>query len=115
MPQALILSFLFLEIWKFEMTDRRDWGGGGDDPEDNTQCMIERIWESLTDIRRRMDQQAPVPPVAVPPGDGETPSESRIQRNKRRINSISVERVMALFVGPMRTAPSDATCCMDAT
>ncbi|MQL84321.1 hypothetical protein Taro_016832 [Colocasia esculenta] len=29
--------------------------------------MIERIWESLTDIRARMDQQAPMPPVAVPP------------------------------------------------
>ncbi|MQL92186.1 hypothetical protein Taro_024795 [Colocasia esculenta] len=57
---------------KFEMADRRDWGGGGDDPEESTQCMIERIWESLTDIRRRMDQQAPVPPVAVPPGDEET-------------------------------------------
>ncbi|MQM21049.1 hypothetical protein Taro_054080 [Colocasia esculenta] len=55
-----------------EMADIRDWGGGGDDPEENTQRMIERIWESLTDIRRRMDQQAPVPPVAVPPGDGET-------------------------------------------
>ncbi|MQM17355.1 hypothetical protein Taro_050323 [Colocasia esculenta] len=54
------------------MADRRDWGGGGDDPEESTQCMIERIWESLTDIRARMDQQAPVPPVAVPPGDGET-------------------------------------------
>ncbi|MQL76282.1 hypothetical protein Taro_008676 [Colocasia esculenta] len=62
MPQAL----------KFEMADRRDWGGGGDDPEESTQRMIERIWESLTDIRRRMDQQAPVPPVVVPPGDGET-------------------------------------------
>ncbi|MQL97037.1 hypothetical protein Taro_029719 [Colocasia esculenta] len=61
MPQAL----------KFEMADRRDWGGGGDDPEESTQRMIERIWESLTDIRRRMDQQAPVPPVAVPLGDGE--------------------------------------------
>ncbi|MQM12730.1 hypothetical protein Taro_045650 [Colocasia esculenta] len=57
---------------KFEMTDRRDWGGGGDDPEESTQCMIERIWESLTDIQRRMDQQAPVPLVAVPLGDGET-------------------------------------------
>ncbi|MQL81190.1 hypothetical protein Taro_013653 [Colocasia esculenta] len=57
---------------KFEMADRRDWGGGGDDPEESTQRMIERIWESLTDIRARMDQQAPVPPVAVPPGDGET-------------------------------------------
>ncbi|MQM22003.1 hypothetical protein Taro_055050 [Colocasia esculenta] len=34
--------------------------------------MIERIWESLTDIQSRMDQQALVPPVAVPPGDGET-------------------------------------------
>ncbi|MQL93080.1 hypothetical protein Taro_025712 [Colocasia esculenta] len=54
------------------MADRRDWGGGGDDPEESTQRMIERIWESLMDIRARMDQQAPVPPVAVPPGDGET-------------------------------------------
>ncbi|MQL70752.1 hypothetical protein Taro_003078 [Colocasia esculenta] len=53
------------------MADRRDWGGGEDDPEESTQRMIERIWESLTDIRARMDQQAPVPPVAVPPGDGE--------------------------------------------
>ncbi|MQL80496.1 hypothetical protein Taro_012942 [Colocasia esculenta] len=57
---------------KFEMADRRDWGGGGDDPEESTQRMIERIWESLTDIRARMDEQAPVPPVAVPPGYGET-------------------------------------------
>ncbi|MQM17230.1 hypothetical protein Taro_050196, partial [Colocasia esculenta] len=53
------------------MADRRDWGGGGDDPEESTQRMIERILESLTDIRAKMDQQAPVPPVAVPPGDGE--------------------------------------------
>ncbi|MQL88066.1 hypothetical protein Taro_020615 [Colocasia esculenta] len=53
------------------IADRRDWGGGGDDPEESTQRMIERIWESLTDIRARMDQQAPVPPVAVLPGDGE--------------------------------------------
>ncbi|MQM12555.1 hypothetical protein Taro_045473 [Colocasia esculenta] len=51
------------------MADRRDWGGGGDDSEESTQYMIERIWESLTDIQARMDQQAPVPPVAVPPGD----------------------------------------------
>ncbi|MQL82962.1 hypothetical protein Taro_015443 [Colocasia esculenta] len=56
---------------KFEMADRRDWGGGGDDPGESTQRMIERIWESLTDIRARMDQQAPVPSVAVPLGDGE--------------------------------------------
>ncbi|MQM03664.1 hypothetical protein Taro_036448 [Colocasia esculenta] len=55
----------------FEMADRRDWGGGGDDPEESAQRMIERIWESLTDIRVRMDHQAPVPPVVVPPGDGE--------------------------------------------
>ncbi|MQL88557.1 hypothetical protein Taro_021124 [Colocasia esculenta] len=54
------------------MADRRDWGSGGDDPEESTQRMIERIWESLTDIRARMDQRASVPPVAVPPGDGET-------------------------------------------
>ncbi|MQM02719.1 hypothetical protein Taro_035488 [Colocasia esculenta] len=57
---------------KFEMADRRDWGGGGDDPEENTQRIIERIWESLTDIRMRMDQQAPVPPIAIPLGDRET-------------------------------------------
>ncbi|MQL80043.1 hypothetical protein Taro_012469, partial [Colocasia esculenta] len=65
------------------MADRRDWGGGGDDPEENTQRMIERIWESLTDIRARMDQQAPIPPVAVPPGEGEAvpvaPVPSRVE------------------------------------
>ncbi|MQM19550.1 hypothetical protein Taro_052554 [Colocasia esculenta] len=38
------------------MADRRDWGGGGDDPEESTQRMIERIWESLTEIQMRMDQ-----------------------------------------------------------
>ncbi|MQM23120.1 hypothetical protein Taro_056182, partial [Colocasia esculenta] len=51
------------------MADRRDWGGGGDDPEESTQRMVERIWESLTEIWMRMDQQALVPPVigeAVP-------------------------------------------------
>ncbi|MQL81660.1 hypothetical protein Taro_014126 [Colocasia esculenta] len=51
------------------MAGRRDWGGGGDDPEESTQRMIEMIWESLTEIQMRMDQQAPVPPVteeAVP-------------------------------------------------
>ncbi|MQM13246.1 hypothetical protein Taro_046168 [Colocasia esculenta] len=53
-----------------EMTDRRDWGGGGEDPEESTQHMIERIWESLTDIQMRMDQQAPVPPATVPPDAG---------------------------------------------
>ncbi|MQM17947.1 hypothetical protein Taro_050929 [Colocasia esculenta] len=60
------------------MADRRDWGGGGEDPEESTQRMIERIWESLTDIRTRMDQQALVPPVTreevpmapVPPQPG---------------------------------------------
>ncbi|MQL93490.1 hypothetical protein Taro_026141 [Colocasia esculenta] len=70
------LNEVFRHSWyqskKFEMADRRDWGGGGDDPKESTQRMIERIWESLTDVRRRMDQQAPVPPVAIPPGDGET-------------------------------------------
>ncbi|MQL98821.1 hypothetical protein Taro_031533 [Colocasia esculenta] len=70
------LNEVFCHSWhqskKFEMADRRDWGGGGDDPEESTQRMIERIWESLTDIQRRRDQQAPVPPIAVPLGDGET-------------------------------------------
>ncbi|MQL70697.1 hypothetical protein Taro_003013 [Colocasia esculenta] len=58
-------------VSKFEMAHRRDLGGGGDDPEESTQRMIERIWESLTDIRARMDQQEPVPPVVVPPGYGD--------------------------------------------
>ncbi|MQM10885.1 hypothetical protein Taro_043786 [Colocasia esculenta] len=52
-----------------EMADRREWGGGGEDPEESSQRMIERIWESLTDIQMRMDQQTSVPPVigeAVP-------------------------------------------------
>ncbi|MQM13025.1 hypothetical protein Taro_045947 [Colocasia esculenta] len=53
------------------MADRRDWGGRRNDPEESTQRMIERIWESLTDIWARMDQLAPAPPLAVPPGDGE--------------------------------------------
>ncbi|MQM00153.1 hypothetical protein Taro_032885 [Colocasia esculenta] len=67
------------------MADRRDWGGGGDDPEESTQRMIERIWESLTEIRMRMDQQAPVPPmtgeavpvapIPPPPGVEADPSE----------------------------------------
>ncbi|MQM14883.1 hypothetical protein Taro_047818 [Colocasia esculenta] len=65
------LNEAFRHSWyhskKFEMADRRDWGRGGEDPEESTQRMIERIWESLTDIRMRMDQQAPVPPAAVPP------------------------------------------------
>ncbi|MQM12209.1 hypothetical protein Taro_045125 [Colocasia esculenta] len=68
----------YLSSWAVVMADRRDWGGGGDDPGESTQRMIERIWESLTDIRMRMDQQAPVPlvigeavPVApVPPQPG---------------------------------------------
>ncbi|MQL86522.1 hypothetical protein Taro_019060 [Colocasia esculenta] len=54
------LAEVFRHSWyqskKFEMADRRDWGGVGDDPEESTQRMIERIWESLTDIRARMDQ-----------------------------------------------------------
>ncbi|MQL85655.1 hypothetical protein Taro_018176 [Colocasia esculenta] len=69
------------------MVDRRDWGGGGDDPEESTQRMIERIWESLIDIRMRMDQQASVPPVIgeavpvapVPPPPGvEVPFEAPV-------------------------------------
>ncbi|MQL93838.1 hypothetical protein Taro_026487 [Colocasia esculenta] len=48
-----------------EMADRRDWGGGGYDPEDPTQRVIDRIWESLTEIRMRMDQPGPAQP-AIP-------------------------------------------------
>ncbi|MQM13659.1 hypothetical protein Taro_046585 [Colocasia esculenta] len=68
------LNEAFRHSWyqseEVEMADRRDWGGGGEEPEESTQHMIERIWESLTDIRMRMDQQAlvpPVPPVAGVP------------------------------------------------
>ncbi|MQM12953.1 hypothetical protein Taro_045874 [Colocasia esculenta] len=43
-------------VQEFEMVDRRDWGGGGDELEESTQHMIERIWESLTEIQMRMDQ-----------------------------------------------------------
>ncbi|MQL68387.1 hypothetical protein Taro_000685 [Colocasia esculenta] len=64
-----VLRLSWYQSKKFKMVDRRDWGGGEDDPEESTQRMIERIWESLTDIKRMMDQQAPVPPVAVPPGE----------------------------------------------
>ncbi|MQL68084.1 hypothetical protein Taro_000365 [Colocasia esculenta] len=72
MVRQLDLPFVAARLREISgMADRSDWGGGGDDPEESTQRMIERIWESLTDIRARMDQQAPVPPVAVPPGDGE--------------------------------------------
>ncbi|MQL71242.1 hypothetical protein Taro_003559 [Colocasia esculenta] len=75
-----------------EMADRRDWGGGGDDPEESTQRMIERIWESLTDIRARMDQQVLVPPVAVPPGDGEAvpvaPVPPRVEVKARRTSLV---------------------------
>ncbi|MQM20755.1 hypothetical protein Taro_053784, partial [Colocasia esculenta] len=68
------LNEAFRHSWyqseEVEMADRRDWGGGEEDPEESTQHMIEKIWESLTDIRMRMDQQAPtplVPPVAGVP------------------------------------------------
>ncbi|MQM04267.1 hypothetical protein Taro_037058 [Colocasia esculenta] len=76
------------------MADRRDWSGGRDDPEESTQHMIERIWESLTDIRARMDQQAPIPPVAVPPGDGEAVPVAPV-----------LPRVEVPFVAPMPPPP----------
>ncbi|MQL99917.1 hypothetical protein Taro_032645, partial [Colocasia esculenta] len=72
-----------------EMADRRDWEGGGDDPEDPTQRMIERIWESLTEIRMRMDQPAPaqsVVPVieeAVPVAPVTPPVGVEVQQAKR--------------------------------
>ncbi|MQL68141.1 hypothetical protein Taro_000404 [Colocasia esculenta] len=51
------------------MAKRRNVGGGGKGSrEDPTQRMIERIWESLTEIRVRLDLQPPVQPAAaVPP------------------------------------------------
>ncbi|MQM13055.1 hypothetical protein Taro_045979 [Colocasia esculenta] len=77
MPQALVLPFSFMEIWLCKLVEyiynemvNLKWlieeirVGGGDDPKESTQRMIERIWESLTDIRARMDQQAPAVPVA---------------------------------------------------
>ncbi|MQM19545.1 hypothetical protein Taro_052551 [Colocasia esculenta] len=76
------------------MADRRDWGGAGEDPEESTQHMIERIWESLTDIWARMDQQMPVPPVAVPPWDGEAVPVAPVP-----------PRVEVPFVAPMPPPP----------
>ncbi|MQL82632.1 hypothetical protein Taro_015106 [Colocasia esculenta] len=67
--EAFRHSWYQSKVRKFEMDDRRDWGGGGEDPEESTHHMIERIWESLTDIRVRMEQQALVLPAAVPPVD----------------------------------------------
>ncbi|MQM17083.1 hypothetical protein Taro_050051, partial [Colocasia esculenta] len=91
------------------MADRRDWGGGGDDPEESTQRMIERIWESLTDIRMRMDQQAPVPPVVgeaipvapVPPPPGvEVPFVALVPPSPPMISAeepvVQVERFLRL-------------------
>ncbi|MQM07364.1 hypothetical protein Taro_040203, partial [Colocasia esculenta] len=52
---------------EFDMADRRDWGGGGDDPEETTHQLIERLWESITQIRTRLDQQDPVQPAVVGP------------------------------------------------
>ncbi|MQM20778.1 hypothetical protein Taro_053806 [Colocasia esculenta] len=50
------------------MADMTDWGGGGDEPEETTHQMIERIWESLIEIRTRLDHQTPVQlAVEVPP------------------------------------------------
>ncbi|MQL85011.1 hypothetical protein Taro_017527 [Colocasia esculenta] len=51
------------------MAERRNVGDEGEGVgEDPTQRMIERIWESLTEIRVRLDQQPPVQPsVVVPP------------------------------------------------
>ncbi|MQM12531.1 hypothetical protein Taro_045453 [Colocasia esculenta] len=54
--EAFHHSWYQSEVRAVEMVDGRDWGGGGEDPEESTQRMIERIWESLTDIRMRMDQ-----------------------------------------------------------
>ncbi|MQM21063.1 hypothetical protein Taro_054094 [Colocasia esculenta] len=49
------------------MANRRDWGGGVDDSEESTHQMIERMWESITYIRTRLDQQLPGQPSGVAP------------------------------------------------
>ncbi|MQM16096.1 hypothetical protein Taro_049050 [Colocasia esculenta] len=55
-----------------EMADRRDWGGGGDEPEESTHQLIERLWESITEIWTWLDQQPPVQPaVTTPPVEEE--------------------------------------------
>ncbi|MQM06910.1 hypothetical protein Taro_039741 [Colocasia esculenta] len=63
--RQLDLSSMAARLRGSVMADQRDWGGGGDDPEDPTQRMIEWIWESLTEIRMRMDQPGPAQP-AIP-------------------------------------------------
>ncbi|MQL95005.1 hypothetical protein Taro_027666, partial [Colocasia esculenta] len=45
---------------KSEMADRKDWEGGGDESEESTHQLIEMLWESITEIRTRLDQQPPV-------------------------------------------------------
>ncbi|MQM19760.1 hypothetical protein Taro_052773, partial [Colocasia esculenta] len=54
------------------MADRRDWGGDGDELEESTHQLIERLWESIMEIRTRLDKQPPVQPaVAAPPVEEE--------------------------------------------
>ncbi|MQL73485.1 hypothetical protein Taro_005820, partial [Colocasia esculenta] len=80
------------------MADRRDWGGGGDDLEESTQRMIERIWESLTDIQMRMDQHAPVPPVvgeAVPVAP--VPPSPWVENVEPELSSRSAQGVRSQF------------------
>ncbi|MQL90198.1 hypothetical protein Taro_022784 [Colocasia esculenta] len=50
-----------------EMADRRDWGGGGDEPKESTHQWIERLWESIIEIWTQLDQQPPVQPAVVAP------------------------------------------------
>ncbi|MQM03356.1 hypothetical protein Taro_036137, partial [Colocasia esculenta] len=102
------------------MADRRDWGGGGDDPEESTQRMIERIWESLTEIRMRMDQQAPVPPVVgeavpvapVPPPPGVEFFSVALWERARSLSTarewLSTVTVSSAFLGSGSKLPVDS-------
>ncbi|MQL69775.1 hypothetical protein Taro_002064 [Colocasia esculenta] len=40
---------------------------GGDEPEETTHQLIERLWESITQIRTRLDQQGPAQPIVAGP------------------------------------------------
>ncbi|MQM08418.1 hypothetical protein Taro_041273 [Colocasia esculenta] len=61
------------------MADRRDWGGGGDESEETTHQMIERLWDSITQIWTWLDQQPPVQPADIAPVTGSADTSGRKQ------------------------------------
>ncbi|MQL69405.1 hypothetical protein Taro_001686 [Colocasia esculenta] len=65
--RQLDLSSVTARLRGSEMADKRDWGGGGDESEESTHQLIERLWESIKEIRTRLDQQPSVQPAVTVP------------------------------------------------